>query len=81
MSEPRRIFVGVIPSGQDVTYVGEGAVDPVAFLINEAAAELDRQRAAEARALAAKAADIERARRTKLARTRRRIRKALSWLR
>jgi hypothetical protein len=25
MSEPRRIIVGVIPSGQDVTFVGEGA--------------------------------------------------------
>jgi hypothetical protein len=55
MSEPRRIIIGVIPSGQDVTYVGEGAVDPVAFLIDEANAKLDAERAAEARALAAKA--------------------------
>jgi hypothetical protein len=59
MSEPRRIIIGVIPSGQDVTYVGEGAVDPVAFLIDEANAKLDAERAAEARALAAKAPETD----------------------
>ena len=55
--EPRRIFVGLLPSAGSVVYA-PGGEDPVAVLVREAGAELDRQRAEEARALAAKAAEI-----------------------
>jgi hypothetical protein len=75
--EPRRVIVGLIPSGYDSTFV-EGAADPVALLIGEAHAKLDAQRDAEARVLAAKAADIERAKNTRAARAKRRLRQALT---
>jgi hypothetical protein len=78
--EPRRVYVGLVPSGADVIYVGEGAVDPVAIMLREANAKLDAERAAETRALAAKAADIERVRRTKKARVMRHLRKAMTLL-
>jgi hypothetical protein len=48
MSEPRRVVIGVLPSGADVFIDG---ADPVARLIAEAGAKLDQQRANEARAL------------------------------
>jgi hypothetical protein len=73
---PRRIFLGVLPSGADV-FVGEGQSDPVARLISEANAEFDRQRAAEPRAVAAKAADVEREKATRSARTMRRFKRML----
>lgn len=76
MNEPRRVIVGLLPTS-GVTYVREGAEDPVAIMIREAGAELDRQRAAEARALAAKVADIERAKNTRRARAMRRLTKAM----
>jgi hypothetical protein len=78
-SEPRRIFVGHLPAG-GVTYVAEGEIDPVATLIADASRRLDAERAAEAKALAAKAADIERVRRTKKARVMRHLRKAMTLL-
>jgi hypothetical protein len=73
---PRRIFVGYLPSGAD-TFVAEGEVDPVARLLADASARLDREREAEARAQAAKAADIERVKNTRRARAARRFRSAL----
>jgi hypothetical protein len=78
--EPRRVFVGVIPTGADATFFA-GADDPVSAMVREAGRKLDAERAAEAKALAAKAADIERAANTRRARSRRKIRKALQWLR
>ena len=74
---PRRIIVGLLPSGGAVTYVAEGEVDPVARMIAQAGAELDRQLAAEVRAAAAKAADIERARGMRGARNMRRLKRAM----
>lgn len=76
MNEPRRIIVGVLPTSGQV-YVREGEEDPVAIAIREAGAELDRQRDAEARALAAKAADIARLTNTRGARNMRKLRRAL----
>jgi hypothetical protein len=73
--EPKRIFVGHLPSG-GVTYVAEGEIDPVARLIADANAQLDAERAAEAKALAAKAADVERAKATRAARVTKRFRQA-----
>jgi hypothetical protein len=69
----------VLPSGADV-FVGEGESDPVARLIADANAELDRQRTAEAGVIAAKATDIERVQRTKKARAMRHLRRALTLL-
>jgi hypothetical protein len=43
-NEPRRVFVGLLPSGT-VTFVGEGEVDPVARLIADAGARLAAERA------------------------------------
>jgi hypothetical protein len=79
VDEPRRIFVGYLPTA-DVTYVG-GEVDPVAILLRDAEARLDAERAAEARALAAKAADEERAKNTRRARSWRRFKRALTMFR
>ena len=74
---PRRtIIVGLLPSA-DAVYVAEGAEDPVAIMIREASAELDRQRDAAERAAAAKAADIERARGMRGARNMRRLKRAM----
>ena len=77
MTETRRIIVGVLPSGGSVTYVGEGQADPVARMIAEAGAELDRQRAVEERARLSAIADIERAKNTRKARNTRRLKRAL----
>ena len=74
---PRRtVVVGLLPSG-GVTFVGEGEVDPVARMIAEAHAKLDHERDAAERQRLAAIADIERARRTRLARAARRFRRAL----
>jgi hypothetical protein len=72
---PRRIYLGVLPSGADV-FVGEGQSDPVAILLREANARLDAERAAEARAIAAAAADIERVKATRRAHALKRLTKA-----
>jgi hypothetical protein len=77
--EPRKIFVGHLPTG-GVTYVADGESDPVARLIADAEAKLDAERAEEARALAAKVADAKRLGDTKRARARRRVEKALKVL-
>ena len=74
---PRRVIVGLLPSGGAVTYVAEGEEDPVAVMVRRTHAQLDAARAAEERALAAKAADIERAKNTRRGRNVRRLRRAL----
>ena len=74
--EPRRVFVGRLPSA-DTIFV-DGA-DPVVAMIAAANARLDAERAAEARALAARAADIARLQNTRRARARRRVEKALKF--
>jgi hypothetical protein len=76
--EPRRIFVGVLPSGHDAVFVD--GPDPVAVLIAEASRKADAERAEAERQQRAAALDIERVRRTKLARARKRLKRALSWL-
>ena len=73
---PRRIVVGLLPTGGSVMYAS-GSEDPVAIAIREAGAELDRQRAEEERARAAKAADIARLTNTRGARNMRKLRRAL----
>jgi hypothetical protein len=76
MNEPRRIIVGLLPTA-GATYVGEGQEDPVAVMIREAGAELDRQRAAEERLRLAAIADAARLANTRRARTMRRLNRAL----
>jgi hypothetical protein len=73
----RRVELGTLPRGYDATYVAEGAADPLAVMLREGHAALDRIRAEEERALAAKAADIARMANTKRARARRYLGKAL----
>jgi hypothetical protein len=82
MSEnaPRRIFVGYLPTA-DAVFVDEGEPDPVARLLADAGAKLDREREAEARARAAKAADEARAKNTRRARSWRRFKGALTMFR
>ena len=80
MSEPRRIVVGVLPSGGSLTLVN-GEADPVVRMIAEAGAELDRQRAEDERAEAARLSDIERAKNTRRARVGRRLKKAMMAMR
>jgi hypothetical protein len=76
MTEPRRIFVGVLPSGADAVFTD--GVDPVGIMLRDANAALDRERAAEGeRARLATAIDAERMARTRRARTMRRFRKVL----
>jgi hypothetical protein len=70
----RRVELGTLPRGYDAT---EGAADPLAVMLREGHAALDRIRAEEERALAAKAADIARMANTKRARARRYLGKAL----
>jgi hypothetical protein len=77
--EPRRLIqIGVLPTGYADTYID--GVDPVSVMITDAIRKDDLAKAEAERQRLAQAADIERARKTKLARARRRIRKALSWL-
>jgi hypothetical protein len=75
-NEPRRIFVGHLPTG-GVTYVAPGEADPVVRLIADANARLDAERAAEERKRAAQAADAERMKATRRARVAQRFRRAL----
>jgi hypothetical protein len=74
--EPRRIFVGVLPSGHDAVFVD--GPDPVSAMVREAAARLDAERAAEAKALAVRAADLARLQNTARARLARRFRRVLA---
>jgi hypothetical protein len=79
-NEPRRVFVGYLPTA-DAVFVGPDEIDPVARLLADAASKLDREREAEAKALAARAADLARARNTRAARVARRFRRALQMFR
>ena len=74
---PRRIIVGLLPSGGAVTYVAEGEVDPVAIAIREAGAELDRQRAEEERARPPRPPISARLVNTRGARNMRKLRRAM----
>jgi hypothetical protein len=76
----RRIFIGHLPTG-GVTYVAEGEADPVATLIADANAKLDREHAEAERVRLAAIADIERARNTRSARAARRLKRALKMFR
>jgi hypothetical protein len=78
---PRRIYIGDIPSGFDATFVAEGAADPLAIMLREGAAKLDRMAEEERQREAARLADIERAHNTRRARAMRRFRGALKVLR
>jgi hypothetical protein len=79
MNEPKRIFVGYLPTA-DAVFVGEGEVDPVARLITDANAKLDAERAVAERVRLAALADIKRVKNTRRARARRRVEKALKVL-
>jgi len=78
---PRLIEIGTMPSGYASTFVAEGAVDPLAIMIAQADAKLAHERATEAKAKAAKVADIGRMRLTRRSRIARRFRKALKMWR
>ncbi len=60
--EPRRIVVGMLPSGGEIFIDGP---DPIAIMLREANARLDAERAEAERARLA--ADIERAKNTRRA--------------
>jgi hypothetical protein len=77
---PRRVFVGVIPTGNDVTYI-DGADDPAATMIAQATARLDRMREEDERIRLAALADVERAKNTRKARVMRRLGKVLKVFR
>jgi hypothetical protein len=83
MSDDSRRFIeiGYLPSGAENVFLAEGAADPARLMIAEASARLDAERAAKARAIAVKAADIERAKATRSARIARRFKRALKALR
>jgi hypothetical protein len=75
---PRRMIeIGTLPSGFDATFIGENGVDPLAVMIREGNARLDRIAEEERQREAARLADIERLASTKRARVRRRLGKAL----
>jgi hypothetical protein len=74
---PRRIYIGDIPSGFDATFVAAGAVDPLAIMLREGHAKLDRLAAEERQREAARLADIKRTQSTRRARAARRFRSAL----
>jgi hypothetical protein len=79
MNEPpvtRKTLIGVIPMGQDVHLFGED-IGRAARLLDDANANLDAARAAEAKALAAKFADEARVKLTRRARAARRLKRAL----
>jgi hypothetical protein len=78
MTEPRRVYVGTIPAGAELHDFG-GAI--AGQMLREAGAKLDAERLAEAKALAAKVADIERAKNTRRARAAQRFKRALSMFR
>jgi hypothetical protein len=83
MSDPPRrlIEIGVLPTGYADTFVA-GGVDPVAAMIADAIRKDDLAKAEAERIRLAAIADIERARRTRAARSRRRLTRVLrSWLR
>ena len=70
-------LVGLLPSGGADRCFSRGRDRSGPAQIAEAGAELDRQRAAEVRAAAAKAADVARLANTRRARNVRKLRRAL----
>lgn len=75
---PRRLIeIGTLPAGYNSTFVAEGAADPLAIMIAEGNARLDRIAAEERQREAARLADIERAKNTRRARAARRLKRAL----
>jgi hypothetical protein len=76
---PRRLIeVGTFPTASVIFVDGD---DPARLMLRDAGARLDAERAEAARKQKAAALDAERAQRTKLARSRRRLKRALAWLR
>jgi copper oxidase (laccase) domain-containing protein len=74
----RLVEIGTFPvANGEIFVVGD---DVVASMLNEASRKADAARAEEERRQKAAAIDIERVRRTKLARARKRLKRALSWL-
>jgi hypothetical protein len=77
---PRRLIeIGILPTGYGETFTD--GPDPLAVMLREGNARLDRERQAEAKAKAAKLADEARERNTRRARAMRRLGKALKFLR
>jgi hypothetical protein len=74
---PRRIYLGVLPSGYGDTFIAEGAADPLAVMIAEGHAKLDRIAEEERQREAARLADIARLANTRTARAAKRLRHAL----
>lgn len=78
MTEARRTFIGVLPSGYADTFVD--GPDPVAEMLAAAIRKADLERAAEERARQVAAADAARLVKTRKARHARRLRRALTAL-
>ena len=75
---PRRLIeIGTIPGGFDSIFIGENGVDPLAVMIREGNAKLDRIAEEERQRDAARLADIGRARNTRRARVARRLKQAM----
>lgn len=75
---PRRLIeIGILPAGYDLTFVAEGAADPLAVMIAEGNAKLDRIAAEERQREAARLADIARLANTRGASAAKRLRHAL----
>lgn len=74
-NEPRRVTILLPAAGSNVIYTG--GEDPVAVMIREAGAELDRQRVAEERKRQAAIADVARLANTRKARSMRRLKRAM----
>jgi hypothetical protein len=73
---PRRIFVGVLPSGHDAVFVD--GPDPARLMLRAAGARLDREHAEAETARLAQVADQERLANMRRARLARRFRRVLA---
>jgi hypothetical protein len=74
----RLVEIGTFPVvNGEIFVIGD---DVVASMLNEASRKADAARAEAERARQAAARDVERVRRTRLARSRQRLKRALSWL-
>jgi hypothetical protein len=74
-AEPRRTYIGTFPAGYGDTFID--GVDPARIMLGDAVRRADEARAAEELRRKAAIADIERAKDTRAARTRRRFARAL----
>jgi hypothetical protein len=74
--EPRLIEIGVLPSGYADTFVADGAIDPITVFLRDADMRLAAERAAAAKMIASKAADVSRGKNTRRARALRRLSRA-----